>query len=112
MGILVDIFYNTIGLHSSAILLVVLLRPIGLRAIRIKSLDLSEELTINKIPIPTFFIFLLFFSLIHQFYLVFLSKFSFWNLHDLKYIGINTLFSVVVMLMLHIVFTPDNSRKR
>lgn len=106
LGVLVDVFYNTLGLHASAILLVVLLRSVGLRLIRVKSLDLNEEITVNKIPFPTFFIYITLFTFIHQLYIIFLSNIEFWSLQDLKYIFINTLVSSVIMLMLHIIFVP------
>ncbi|MCT4664430.1 MAG: hypothetical protein N4A45_04260 [Flavobacteriales bacterium] len=110
MALLIDIFLDTLGLHSSAMLLMILLRPIGLKSIRIKTLDINEEITIQKIPILSFSLYILTFTLVHQIYYIILSNLNIGAIVQWKYIFLNTILSSLIMVLIHIIFTKKNKR--
>jgi hypothetical protein len=91
-------------------LLMILLRPIGLKSIRIKTLDINEEITIQKIPILSFSLYILTFTLVHQIYYIILSNLNIGAIVQWKYIFLNTILSSLIMVLIHIIFTKKNKR--
>ena len=110
LGLFIDIVSNTLGIHTSSILLVALLRPLGLTLMSLKGIETGGEIGWFKISKLKFSIFLFVLTFIHQLYFQLLSNLGFWTLSQLGYVLKNTILSTVVMILLLAIF--ENKKKR
>lgn len=110
LGLFIDIVSNTLGIHTSSILLIALLRPIGLTLMSLKGIETGGEIGWFKISQLKFSIFLFVLTFIHQLYFQLLSNLGFWTLPQLGYVLKNTIFSTLVMILLLAIF--ENKKKR
>ncbi len=110
LGLFIDIVSNTLGIHTSAILMVALLRPIGLSLLNLKASEIEGEIGWFKISKIKFASFLFVLTLIHQLYFQLLSNLGFWTLSQIGYILKNTFLSTIVMILLLAIF--ENKKKR
>lgn len=110
LGLFIDIVSNTLGIHTSSILLVALLRPLGLTLMSLKGIETGGEIGWFKISKLKFSIFLFVLTFIHQLYFQLLSNLGFWTLSQLGYVIKNTILSTVVMILLLAIF--ENKKKR
>lgn len=110
LGLFIDIVSNTLGIHTSTILTIALLRPIGLELLNLKVSEIEGEIGWFKISKLKFASFLFVLTLIHQLYFQLLSNLGFWTWPQLGYILKNTILSTIVMILLLAIF--ENKKKR
>ncbi len=110
LGLFIDIVSNTLGIHTSSILLIALIRPIGLTLMNLKVSEVEGEIGWFKISRIKFAIFLFVLTLIHQLYFQLLSNLGFWTIAQIGYVIKNTILSTVVMILLLAIF--ENKKKR
>lgn len=110
LGLFIDIVSNTLGIHTSSILLIALLRPLGLTLLSLKGFETEGEIGWFKISKIKFSLFLFVLTLIHQLYFQLLSNLGFWTWQQLVYVLKNTVFSTIVMILILAIF--ENKKKR
>lgn len=110
LGLFIDIISNTLGIHTSSILMIALLRPLGLTLIKLKGIEAEGEIGWFKISKLKFSSFLFVLTLIHQLYFQLLSNLGFWTWSQIVYVLKNTLLSTIVMILLLAIF--ENKKKR
>lgn len=101
VGILVDSFYNTLGIHAAATVLLAYLRPLVLTSqVELPISDTRPDLKSAEIPIGGIFRYILLLTLIHHTLLFLLEAASFHMLvPTLVRIGASTLFTTVSILI-------------
>jgi hypothetical protein len=106
IGLIVDAFYNTAGMHASACLLIAFLRPYIIKVL-FPTKGLESEITISKVGMGTerFIRYIVIMTFIHHFYLFFLESNSmhFFLNTTLKIIA-SVLFTTLMVFALHIYF--------
>jgi hypothetical protein len=105
-GIIVDMFYNTAGLHASASLLIGYLRIYIIKILfPTKGLESDLVISLDGIGMERFIRYILILTFIHHFYLFFLEAGSvkFFLNTSLKVIA-SVLFTSVVTFLLHVYF--------
>lgn len=110
LGLFIDIVSNTLGIHTSSILLIALLRPLGLTLLSLKGFETEGEIGWFKISKIKFSLFVFVLTLIHQLYFQLLSNLGFWTWQQLVYVLKNTVFSTIVMILILAIF--ENKKKR
>lgn len=112
-GLTLDMFLNTTGLHASASVLLAFARPFILNIITPKgSLDLIQTPNIFTPSITWFINYISISSVIYLSYYFLLEVFSFHNFFQtIIKIMVSTVFSVLLMIILAYIFTP-NKKKR
>ncbi len=112
LGFVLDIFYDTLGMHSAACVLVAYVRPFVIRLMTSKN-DFSE-ISIKETGFGWFFNYAFTLILIHHLFLFFLLRFSFLLFFDtlVKAIAstLFTLFSVIIIQYLF--YSPNLSNAR
>lgn len=101
LGITIDIFNNTPGLHTSAVLLIAFLRPpIVKMFVEIEEIT-KETPSFRTFGVPGYLKFTIVLVLIHHFVLFFVESFSFLNLSLLiPKILLSSLVSIVLILLI------------
>ncbi len=106
LGIITDVFRNTLGLNTSILLIITFLKPTFLYAISSKE-DIEKDVDLNLFNIGVFR-FLLFFGIsIFTYHLLFflLEQFSFNNFLTLLFRAlINTLSALIFLIFLQYIF--------
>lgn len=107
-GFVVDIFQFTYGIHASACMIFILLRPYLLYA-----LNVNKKKNDTEVPVPgkKDFRWMLFYTLLmtlsHQLVITMLEVFSFRQFHHtLLVIFANTLFTTLLILCIEYIFIP------
>lgn len=107
-GFVVDIFQFTYGIHASACMTFILLRPYLMHA-----LNVNKKKNDTEVPVPGkkdfswLLIYTLLMTLAHQLIITMLEVFSFRQfLHTLLVILANTLFTTLLVLCIEYIFIP------
>jgi len=111
LGLTIDFFGNTLGLHAAATVLLAYARP-GILRLFFKNLEFStdEEPSISKLKPGGFLKYTLVLVFIHHMALFFLEVFSFQGfLSTLSRIGLSTLVTTLMIMTLALLFA---SRKK
>jgi len=98
MGLSIDIFSNTVGMHISACLLIGFLRPYLLNVIAPREgIEIVLSLDIRGLGISKFAVYASLMVVIHHFWLYLIESFSFLNIFDLL---IRIILSAIATLLL------------
>lgn len=111
LGYSLDIFTNTPGLHAAAACLIGYIRPsiLNLLLAQETSEEVTKEPSVGTMGWGPFFIYILFLTLIHHFYLVLLEWLQFGNI--LYFIGKVFATSVMSVILILVVELLLNRRK-
>jgi rod shape-determining protein MreD len=113
LGLTIDFFGNTMGLHAAASVLVAFSRP-GVSNLFFSNLEFNagEELNLRRLKFSGFFKYVLVLVFIHNFTLFMLEIFSFNNfLFTLYRIMLNTLLSVLLIFITMFLFSKKRNEK-
>ncbi|MBR0078437.1 MAG: rod shape-determining protein MreD [Bacteroidales bacterium] len=107
-GLVIDIFQLTYGIHASACMVFILLRPYLMYA-----LNVNKKKNDTEVPVPGkkdfrwMLIYTLLMTFAHQLLVTMLEVFSFRQFHHtLLVIAANTLFTTLLILCLEYIFIP------
>lgn len=106
IGIVIDMFYNTAGMHASAAVLIAYLRGYILKVLfPTKGLDTEQVISLNGMGTERFIRYIIILTFIHHFYLFFLEAgtISLFLNTSLKVIA-SVLYSTIVIFLFHIYF--------
>jgi len=106
IGLSVDIFSNTLGIHASASVFVAYLRPILIRVITNREEDMSEYPGLKQNGFVWFLYYTALMVMVHHSVLFFVEVFSFANFFDTLYrVLLSSLFSIfIIVLSQYIIF--------
>jgi len=113
LGITIDFFGNTLGLHAAASVLVAFARP-GVINLFFSNIEFNkrEELNLRRLKFSGFFRYVFVLVFIHNFTLFMLEMFSFNNfLFTLYRIMLNTLLSVLLIFITMFLFSKKRNEK-
>jgi rod shape-determining protein MreD len=113
MGLSVDLFVGSVGLHASAATFMAFMRPLSLRLIH-SSRDYETGLKpgINDLGYNWFVSYTLFLVLAHHLFYFSVESFDFSEIGSIILRTlVSTIFSVLVIVMVDIVFKPQPKRK-
>ncbi|MGB5942013.1 MAG: rod shape-determining protein MreD [Leeuwenhoekiella sp.] len=107
MGLSIDMFENSGGIHAASLLTIAYLRPFVLRSLFGTAYEYNQ-LKISSTSYAQRFTYVLILVVIHHFILFTLETFALSDIiYILKRTLFTTLFSVVLIFILLILFTPD-----
>ena len=111
-GFIVDIFQMTYGIHASACMFFILIRPYI-----INSLNVSKKKNENELPIPGkkdlkwLFIYIFILVFVHQFLFTMLEVFSLKRFgYVLLMMLVNALFTTLLILSIEYIFIPKKNK--
>ena len=101
-GILIDTFYNTLGMHAAATVLMAYCRPLIVRAqIDVPGMESRIEFSLQELGVGTFFRYVFILALIHHTALFFIEASSLSLLiPTLIRVGASTLFTTVSIVLI------------
>lgn len=103
MGLSIDVFENSAGVHAAASVLVAYLRPLFFTIIDSRREDAREKTGIRDLSFPNLIVYSLIFVLIHHFSLFLIESFSFRNFDDVLMRTLNSsIFTFSFILLYHI----------
>ncbi len=103
-GLLVDVFYNTPGMHAAATVLVAYLRPFAIRLLMPpRGYEERNEPYISEMGLPWVLTYTALLVLVHHLAVFFLEAAN-WNLWlpTLAKVGVSTLFTTLVITLLQV----------
>jgi hypothetical protein len=105
-GILIDIFSNTLGIHTAACVLVAYLRPYVIQLITPRGgYEENMELSLHNMGFEWFLRYMLLLTFVHHFVLFFIEAAQFSNFfYTLLKIILSTLFSSLLMILFQFLF--------
>lgn len=108
LGLVIDMFNNTPGMHMAACVLLAFVRPAVLKAVTpVTGYENIENPSIFKLGAAWFLIYSLIMVFIHHTAYFFIEIFSFRHLRfTLLNIGLSAVFSTVLILVFAFLFTP------
>ncbi len=113
IGLVVDIFSNTLGLHTSASLLMAFSRPYALSWITLRGGDTIQKIGIYRVGYRKFLVYTGMLIFIHQFYFYVLDAFHFMNFSRLfAKILLNTLVSIGMIFLILMIFESKKKSRR
>lgn len=109
VGIAVDFFYSSIGIHAAALVLTAYLKPFVVHQLQIQPTPLGRRgIRIIGIDLPEFIKLMVVLSLLHNLVYFILLAFSLSNFfHTLLITFFSTIASLLVMLMYLLIFQPN-----
>lgn len=109
VGIAVDFFYSSIGVHAAALVLTAYFKPFVVHQLQIQPTPLGRRgIRIIGIDLPDFIKLIVVLSLLHNLVYFILLAFSLSNFfHTLLLTFFSTIASLLVMLMYLLVFQPN-----
>lgn len=101
-GLVVDTFYNTLGMHAAATVLMAYCRPLVVRAqIDVPGMESRIEFTLKELGVGVFFRYVFVLALIHHTALLFIEASSISLLiPTLIRVGASTLFTTVTIVLI------------
>jgi hypothetical protein len=101
-GVIVDIFYNTLGMHAAATVLMAYCRPLVVQSqIDVPGMESRLEFSLQGLGVATFFRYVLILALIHHSALFFIEASSLsLLLPTLIRIGASTLFTTISIVLI------------
>ena len=111
VGITVDLFYNTQGIHAAACVLITFIRPYYFRRTTGGSYEVGSPLTVRSMGLTWFFIFLLPMILVHHL-TIFYAEAGSGNLFffTLSKVFVSSLFTFTVAIIIQYLFTKPSRR--
>ncbi len=113
LGITVDAFYNTPGLHTSACVLLAFVRVMFISiTVQKDGFDNEPEPTLSLMGFRWFFTYALVLTVVHHFFLFNLEVFRFFEIqYTLSRVVLSSIFTVFLMLMTGLIFYRSKERK-
>ena len=100
IGLTIDIFSNTLGVHAAATVFIAYVRPFIIRIISIREDDRNDYLGLHQNSIIWFLSYAFFMVLVHHIFLFYLEVYTFTNFFNTLYRAIlSTVFSVIVIIL-------------
>lgn len=100
LGISVDIFSNSLGIHSFATVFVAYLRPIVIRVISNREEDRNDYPGLAQNKFPWFFGYITIMVIIHHLVLFYVEVFTFTNFFEtLVRVLLSSVFSIIVIVL-------------
>ena len=113
LGITVDAFYNTPGLHAAACVLLAFVRVLFISiTVQKDGFDNEPEPTLSLMGFRWFFTYALVLTVLHHFFLFNLEVFRFSEIqYTLSRVVLSSIFTVFLMLMSGLIFYRSKERK-
>lgn len=100
LGLVIDIFSNSLGVHSAATVFVAYIRPLVIRLISSREDDKSDYPGLNQNKLSWFISYVVFMVLIHHTLLFYLEVYTFANFFNTLYrVILSSLFSIIVIVL-------------
>jgi len=114
VGFSVDVFYDTMGIHAAASVLLAFLRPLVLNLLTPRDgYDTGDSVNIHVMGVRWFLVYTLLLLLAHHTAVFFLETVSFAEAgYTLVKVAVSTLFTGVVMVILQLLFFPSKKATR
>lgn len=112
VGLLMDLFCNTAGMHAAALLVMAYMRPFVFRSLSPRSnINADEMLHVKSIGLSSFFYYTLILIFLHHFIYFFLEIFSFSHFFKtMLKVVLSTVFSSLLILISAVLIAPNKSR--
>jgi rod shape-determining protein MreD len=113
LGLTIDMFYNTPGLHSASCVLLAFVRILFISiTVQKEGFDNEPEPTLSVMGFRWFFTYALILTLFHHFFLFNLEVFRFSEIqYTLTRVVLSTIFTVFLMLVSGLLFYRSRERK-
>ncbi len=100
LGLIIDIFSNSLGVHSAATVFIAYVRPLVIRLISNREDDRSDYPGLNQNKLGWFINYALIMVLLHHTLLFYLEVYTFANFFNTLYrVILSSLFSVIVIVL-------------
>jgi len=100
LGLIIDIFSNSLGVHSAATVFVAYVRPLVIRLISNREDDKNDYPGLNQNKLSWFINYVVFMILIHHTLLFYLEVYTFANFFNTLYrVILSSLFSIIVIVL-------------
>ncbi len=108
IGLAVDVFSNSLGMHTAAAVFIAYLRPIIIRAITNREEELSDYPSLAKTGFAWFTIYTTIMVVIHHIVLFYIEVFSFQNFFSTLYrVFLSSIFSIFVIVLSQFIIFRD-----
>ncbi len=108
IGLAVDVFSNSLGMHTAAAVFIAYLRPIIIRAITNREEELSDYPSLAKTGFAWFTTYTTIMVLIHHIVLFYIEVFSFQNFFSTLYrVFLSSIFSIFVIVLSQFIIFRD-----
>ena len=106
VGISIDLFYHTLGLHAAACVFLGFIRPGLLNTLQPRDgYDTSSSISISNLGFGWFFIYSMTLIFAHHFYLFFLEIFSVSYIpRTLLKVFLSSIYTFILVLLVHLIF--------
>jgi rod shape-determining protein MreD len=113
LGISIDLFSDTLGLHATACIIMAFFRTVIIRVtVQEDSFDNEPEPTLGIMGFRWFFFYALILTLIHHFFLLNFEVFSFSEIPStLSRVFISSLFTLILIFITELIFFRKKQRK-
>jgi rod shape-determining protein MreD len=113
LGISIDLFSDTLGLHATACIIMAFFRTVIIRVtVQEDSFDNEPEPTLGIMGFRWFFFYALILTFIHHFFLLNFEVFSFSELpNTLSRVFISSLFTLILIFITELIFFRKKQRK-
>lgn len=100
LGLIIDIFSNSLGIHSASTVFVAYVRPLVIRLISNREDDKSDYPGLNQNKLAWFINYVVIMVLIHHTLLFYLEVYTFANFFNTLYrVILSSLFSIIVIVL-------------
>lgn len=100
IGLIIDIFANTLGIHSAATVLIAFIRPFAIRSISNREEDRSDYPGLRQNKFMWFLYYTIIMVVVHHFCLFFLEVFTFHNFLATLYRAVlSSVFSIFIIVL-------------
>jgi len=108
LGLVIDIFSNTLGVHSAATVVIAYIRPFILRLISNRDDDRSDYPGLSQNNPGWFFTYVFLMVFVHHFFLFYLEVYTFSHFFiSLLRVFLSTIFSVIVIILSQFLIFKD-----
>ncbi len=108
IGLAVDVFSNSLGMHTAAAVFIAYLRPIIIRAITNREEELSDYPSLAKTGFAWFTTYTTIMVVIHHIVLFYIEVFSFQNFFSTLYrVFLSSIFSIFVIVLSQFIIFRD-----
>ncbi len=108
IGLAVDVFSNSLGMHTAAAVFIAYLRPIIIRAITNREEELSDYPSLAKTGFAWFTTYTTIMVVIHHVVLFYIEVFSFQNFFSTLYrVFLSSIFSIFVIVLSQFIIFRD-----
>ncbi len=111
IGLLVDVFFDTIGIHAAASVLLMFLRPSWINFTTGGSLEDGEKINIRNLGLTTFVTYIIPMIIIHHLAIFSIEGYGFSGFWAILVKSLtSSIFTAVVLLTIHLILLPTKRR--